>query len=121
MAKRASQTKPVKVRSTLLSVALVAVILHGIIMAAIYWTVLPDAQRGFQNLSVWVMLLSAVADIVAGVALWYWKQWGIYLFGISTIAGAVIVALYNPFLLFGSILPAVIVLYIIMRQRNLFE
>lgn len=120
MAKRTSQAKPVKTRSTLLSIAIVAVILHGIIMAAIYWTVLPDAQRGLQNISVWVMFLSAIADIVAGVALWYWKQWGIYLFGASTIAGAVIVALYNPFLIFGSILPAVIVLYIIMTQRKLF-
>ena len=34
-----------KRRSTLLTVALVIVILHGILMAAMYWTVLPDAQR----------------------------------------------------------------------------
>ncbi|MFO7633077.1 MAG: hypothetical protein R6W76_11080 [Caldilinea sp.] len=121
MTKRKNQTKPAKERSTLLAIALVAVILHGIIMAAVYWTVLPDAQRGVQNISVWIMFLTAVADIVAGVALWRWKQWGIYLFGIATIAGAVIVMLHNPFLLFGSIIPAIIVLYIIMMQRGKFE
>lgn len=111
-----------KQRSTLLSIALVIVLIHGIIMAAVYWTVLPDAQRGLANIAVWIMFLAAAADVVAAIAMWKWKQWGIYLYGIATIATAIVVLLASGdlFLLFGAILPAIIVLYIVMPQRKLF-
>jgi cation transport ATPase len=118
-----TQPKQHKHRSTLLAVAIVAVILYGIIMAAVYWTVAPDAERALTSISVWVAFLAAAAQVVAGVALWFWKKWGIYLFGISAAASAAVTVLVTGdlFLLFGSLLPAVIVLYIIMTQREKFE
>lgn len=112
-----------KQRNTLLTVALVAVIIHGLIMAAVYWTVLPEAQRGLQNIGVWLMFLTAVADVVAGVALWLWKRWGIYLYAASSAVSAVVIVLFTGdiFLLLGALLPAIIVLYIVMVQRHLFD
>lgn len=120
MTKRSNAPKQ---RSTLLAIALVAVILHGLIMAAVYWTVLPDAQRGVQNLGVWLMFLTAAADVAAGVALWLWKRWGIYLYAVSTIVSAVVIVLFTGdiFLLLGALLPAILVLYIVMAQRTQFE
>jgi cation transport ATPase len=112
-----------KHRSTLLAIAIVAVILYGIIMAAVYWTVAPDTERTLTSISVWVAFLASAAQVVAGVALWFWKKWGIYLFGISAAATAAVTVLVTGdlFLLFGSLLPAVIVLYIIMTHRAKFE
>jgi peptidoglycan/LPS O-acetylase OafA/YrhL len=112
-----------KHRSTLLAIAIVAVILYGIIMAAVYWTVAPDTERALTSISVWVAFLASAAQVVAGVALWFWKKWGIYLFGISAAATAAVTVLVTGdlFLLFGSLLPAVIVLYIIMTHREKFE
>ena len=111
-----------KRRSTLLTAALVIVILHGILMAAMYWTVLPDAQRTVGNVALLVMFLAAAASVVAGVAMWYWKRWGIYLYGVAAVAEAVIALLAsgNLVLLFGALLPAVIVLYIVMAEREKF-
>ncbi len=123
MSKAISQAKAGKRRSTLLTIALVIVILHGIVMAAVYWTVLPDAQRTLGNIALWVMLLAAAASVAAGVAMWYWKRWGIYLYGGAAVAEAVVALLAsgNLILLFGALLPAVIVLYIVMAERGKFE
>jgi peptidoglycan/LPS O-acetylase OafA/YrhL len=118
-----AQPVKAKSRSTLLTIALVLVLLHGIFMAIFYWTVIPDAQRTWSNIVLWVMLLTAVADIVAAAAMWYWKRWGIYLYGIAAVASAVVAVLMTGdlFLVFGALLPAIIVLYIIARHRNQFE
>lgn len=121
--KQAQLPKTTRQRSTLLTIALVLVILHGIFMAVVYWTVVPDAQRTAGNIALWVMLLAAVADVVAGVAMWFWKRWGIYLYGISAVAAAVVAVLATGdlFLVFGALLPAIIVLYIVMTHREKFE
>jgi len=116
--------KPVsKRRSTLLTAALIIVILHGIVMAVVYWTVLPDAQRTVGNIALLGMFGAAAASVVAGVAMWYWKRWGIYLYGAAAVLEAVIALLASGsiFLLFGALLPAIIVLYIVMREQGKFE
>lgn len=123
MSKAISPAKTSKRRSTLLTAALAIVILHGIIMAVMYWTVLPDAQRTLGNIALWGMFLAAAGSVVAGVAMWYWKRWGIYLYGAAAVVEAVIAlaASGNLVLLFGALLPAVIVLYIVMREQGKFE
>ncbi len=123
MSKSMSQAKPVKRRSTLLTIALIIVILHGLVMAAIYWTVVPDAQRTIGNIALWVMFLAAAADVVAGVAMWYWKRWGIYLYGVASAVSAIVAVLAagDLVLLFGALLPAIIVLYIVVAERAKFE
>lgn len=123
MSKAVSRAKTSKRRSTLLTIALVIVILHGIVMAVVYWTVLPDAQRTLGNIALWAMFGAAVASVVAGVAMWYWKRWGIYLYGAAAVVEAVVAlaASGNLVLLFGALLPAVIVLYIVMAERPKFE
>lgn len=123
MSKAISSTKTNKRRSTLLTVALVIVILHGIFMAAVYWTVIPDAQRTVGNIALWSMFLAAAASIVAGVAMWFWKRWGIYLYGAAAVVEAIVALLASGdlVLLFGALLPAVVVLYIVMREQAKFE
>jgi Mn2+/Fe2+ NRAMP family transporter len=55
--------------------------------------------------------------------MWFWKKWGIYLYGIAAVAGAAVALLASGdlFLIFGALLPAIIVLYIVLMQRNNFE
>lgn len=123
MSKATSKARPAKQRNTLLTIALVLVILHGIFLAIVYWTVIPEEQRTVGNLAQWAMFLASAADIVAGVAMWFWKKWGIYLYAVAAVVGAVIAVLASGdlFLIFGALLPAIIVLYIVMMQRNKFE
>ena len=123
MSKAKPAPKPTKHRNTWLTVALVIVFLHGILMAAIFWTVRPDVEKTWGNIAVWIMILSAVGDIVAAVAMWLWKRWGIYLYGLAAIGSAIVAVMASGdlFLLFGALLPAIIVLYIVMMQREKFE
>jgi hypothetical protein len=123
MSKAKPAPKPIKHRNTWLTVALVIVFLHGILMAAIFWTVRPDVEKTWGNIAVWIMILSAVGDIVAAAAMWLWKRWGIYLYGLAAIGSAIVAVMASGdlFLLFGALLPAVIVLYIVMMQRDKFE
>lgn len=122
MSKATNQPKP-KHRNTLLTTALVIVFLHGLLMAAIFWTVRPDVEKTWGNIAVWIMILSAVGDIVAAAAMWLWKRWGIYLYGLAAIGSAIVAVMASGdlFLLFGALLPAIIVLYIVMMQRDKFE
>ncbi|HAJ37243.1 MAG TPA: hypothetical protein DCL15_16355 [Chloroflexi bacterium] len=112
-----------KQRTTLLTVALVIVLLHGLLMFAIFWTVRPEVERAWTNIAVWLMIFSAVGDIVAAGAMWFWKRWGIYLYGAAAIAAAIVAVMASGdlFLLFGALLPAIIVLYIVAMQREKFE
>jgi hypothetical protein len=121
--KATTQTKRAKQRNTLLTIALVLVILHAILVVGIFWFGAPEAQRTIGSIALWLTGLSAIADIVAAVAMWFWKQWGIYLYGIATLAGAVgaLLATGSMLFLFGALLPAIIVLYIVAIQRDKFE
>ncbi len=121
-AKAVAPAKSNKTRNTLLTIALVIVVLHGIVMAAVYWTVIPDAQRTLGNIALIVMFLAAAASIVSGIAMWFWKRWGIYLYGAAAVVEAIValVASGDLILLFGALLPAIIVLYIVMAQREKF-
>jgi len=123
MSKAKPAPKPTKHRNTWLTVALIIVFLHGILMAAIFWTVRPDVEKTWGNIAVWIMILSAVGDIVAAAAMWFWKRWGIYLYGLAAIGSAIVAVMASGdlFLLFGALLPAIIVLYIVMMQRDKFE
>ncbi len=123
MSKAKPAPKPTKHRNTWLTVALIIVFLHGILMAAIFWTVRPDVEKTWGNIAVWIMILSAVGDIVAAAAMWLWKRWGIYLYGLAAIGSAIVAVMASGdlFLLFGALLPAIIVLYIVMMQRDKFE
>jgi hypothetical protein len=123
MSKQTKQLSARKRRNTLLTIALVIVLLHGILMTAIFWTVRPDVERNLGNVAVWIMLLSSVADVVAAIAMWYWKRWGIYLYGVAAIGAAIVAVMASGdlFLLFGALLPAIIVLYIVTMQREKFE
>jgi len=121
--KQTKQTPAPKQRNTLLTIALVVVILHGIFMAAVFWTVRGSAQSTYAQLATWMMAFSAVADIIAAGAMWFWKKWGIYLYGVAAVAHAIATVMVTGdlLLIFGALLPPIIVLYIVMMQRDKFE
>ena len=122
-AKTNTQAKPAQHRNTLLTIALILVILHAILVLALFWFGAPETQRAVGSIALWLTVLSAIGDVVAAVGMWFWKKWGIYLYGIATIAGGIgaMLATGSMLFLFGAILPAIVVLYIVAMQRNKFE
>ena len=119
-----NQQQPAKKeRGALIAVVLVAVALHGLILSAVYFSVLGEAERNVGNWALMAMFATSAADIVAAVAMWFWKRWGMILYGVAAAVQAVVVVLASGdiFLLFGALLPAIIVLYILATRRNQFE
>jgi|WetSurMetagenome_2_1015567.scaffolds.fasta_scaffold48925_1 hypothetical protein len=122
---KGSPKKPIhKERGTLLSVLIVLIGLHGILGAYVgYATMKTEYARVPWVLP--VLILVSVAAIVAAVAMWYWKEWGIYLFAIVCIAQAALHLMItgNLLIVFYEILPVAILAYVINLQskRKLFE
>ncbi len=116
--------KPIhKERGTLLSVLIVLIGIHGILGAYIGYA----TMKAEYTKSPWVLpvlTLVSVAAVVAAVAIWYWKQWGIYLFAIVCIVQAAVHLMVTGelFIVFYDILPVAILAYVINLQskRKLF-
>jgi hypothetical protein len=113
-----------KERGTLLSVLIVLIGLHGILGAYVGYATM---KAEYANVP-WVLpvlTLVSVAAVVAAVAIWYWKQWGIYLYAIVCIAQAAVHLMItgNLLIVFYEILPVAILAYVINLQskRKLFE
>lgn len=122
---KSSAKKPVhKERGTLLSVLYVLIGLHGVLGAYIgYVTMKTEYVKAPWALA--VLTLVSVAAIAAAVAMWYWKQWGIYLYAVVCIVQAVVHLMMtgSMMVMFYDILPVAILAYIINLQskRQLFE
>jgi hypothetical protein len=120
-----SASKPVhKERGTLLSVLIVLIGLHGILGAYVGYASM-KAEYAKAPWVLPVLTLVSVAAVVAAVAIWYWKEWGIYLYAVVCIAQAAVHLMVTGdlFIVFYDILPVAILAYVINLQskRKLFE
>jgi len=111
-------------RGTLLSILIVLIGLHGMLGAYIGYATM-KAEYAKVPWVIPVLTLVSVAAIVSAVAIWYWKQWGIYLYAIVCIVQAAVHLMVTGdlFIVFYDILPVAILAYVINLQskRKLFE
>ena len=128
MTKSKSHQQQKPKRGGLLTFAIVMVIVVNLILAAgihsLKGTLAPDAHIGLIILT-WAF---ALASVVAGVAMWFWKKWGITLYIISSIAIVVLTFLIFSLadvttwgMIMGGLLPVIIVLYIIKPHLKHFR
>jgi len=72
-----------------------------------------------------VMILISIADIVAAIGIWFWKQWAIYLYVISTVVATAIaiVVTASVWASLYQMLPVAILGYVLNLQnkQKLFE
>ena len=113
-----------KERGTLLTVLLALIFVHALFATYLGYTSLQDEYAR----TTWVlplMTLVSVACIVAAVGMWYWKQWGIYLYATACIIQAAVhLALTGSLMVvFYDLLPLSILAYVINLQskQKLFE
>jgi uncharacterized membrane protein (DUF2068 family) len=71
------------------------------------------------------MILISLADLIAAIGMWFWKQWGIYLYIISTgvVAAISIVLTASVWVSLYQFIPVLILGYVITLQnkQKLFE
>ncbi len=55
--------------------------------------------------------------------MWFWKRWGIYVYVIATfvLAGVVLLQTGSMIMLFGALIPMIIVLYIFSKSLKHFK
>jgi len=115
-----------KERGGWLTAAIVFVILHGLLMLGIIYgnNLLQKTAVPLPSWFVPSVIAAAIADVIAGIALWKWKGWGFYLYLVSTI---VIITLgimatgYAMLWSFSRLLPFVIVGYIMRPKWQYFD
>ena len=112
-----------KKRGALITTVLVIVALHGVLMTVAYYSMVDETQRSLGNWMLLAMIATSAADIVAAGGMWFCKRWGMILYGVAAAvqAAVAVLATGDIFLLFGALLPAIIVLYILATRRDQFE
>ncbi len=120
-AKSAGKRPVNKRRGGLLSFLIILIGVHAIFATYLSYTYLKQAYLVQRTWILVVLLLISLADIVAAIALWLWRQWGIYLYIIATAALAAIsiVVTGNVWVSFYQFIPVAILGYVINLQNKL--
>jgi len=114
-----------KQRTTLMTIAIAIVFLHGLIATAIVFAYLYSIG-GIGEINKQILFglhaAAAVAGVIAAVALWRWKLWGLYVYAAAAVAEAALaLMLVGMYGLFAELVPAFVVIYILYPKIKLFE
>jgi hypothetical protein len=114
------QTKETKKeRGGWLTAALVLIIIRNTVVAIWIFTLGKNDNVTTGTLMTALLVLVALTDVISGIGMWYWKKWGLYLFGISTIVGIVLHTLVlGPFVIFHDVVGPAILGYIMTSQNK---
>ena len=112
-----------KERSTILTVALVFVILHGLFMSIAAISTKNYNGEVSMPLVYTLFVLASFASAVAGYGLWKWKIWGFNLYlGASVVIMALATMLTGSIMAaFWGLIPFAIVGYIVRLDWNKFD
>ena len=120
---KSTHHEPARQRGALLTIAIILVVFHGILYTALAYPAIREQGLAESSLLLVLFLVCALADIVAGVAMWFWKRWGVYLFVVAGITTAIIVliATASMTMFIGAFLHMVIVGYIVYPRLKYFD
>ncbi len=112
-----------KERGAGLSIWLVLIAVHGAIFTFLTWSVIKPGDYSAPSWLLWLLLLLSAADVVAAIALWYWKRWGIQLYAVATVLSIVfgLIATGTQLFVFYAILPLVILGYFLKPKWEYLE
>jgi hypothetical protein len=111
-----------KERGTWLSLWLILIMLHGIFASGLIWYLRSQRSDPSPSWILAILFLLAIADIVAALAAWNWKKWGLWLYALSTAIGIVIglVLTASQLIVFHDIIPLAILGYLVRDKRDQF-
>ncbi|NJD58228.1 MAG: hypothetical protein C3F13_19560 [Anaerolineales bacterium] len=118
---KAPVKKPVKkTHGTLLTILIALIGLHGLAGIYLIYSSIKQAYISQRPGILAVLIAVAVANIVAAIAIWYWKQWGIYVYILATVAVATlsIVVTGNVWASLYQFIPVGILGYVISLQNK---
>lgn len=112
-----------KERGTWLSLWLMLIMIHGFVASGLIWYL---RAQGNDSSPVWmlaILFVLGIVDIVAAIAAWNWKKWGLWLYLISTAIGIAVglVLTRTQLIVFHDIIPLVILGYLVRDKREWFD
>jgi hypothetical protein len=114
-----------KKRGALLSILIFLIGIHAILGILVTYSYLKQDYIGQKPWILGVLIAVSVANLVAAVGIWYWKQWGIYVYILTTVVAATmsIVLTGNVWASLYQFIPVAILGYVISLQnkQKLFE
>lgn len=118
--KGTSKKQVTKHRGGLLSFLIILMGVHAVSASYLIYTTLKQDLSGQRTWILVTLLLVSLADIVAAVGMWLWKEWAIYLYFIATAAlAAVSIAVTgNVWVSLYQFIPAAILGYVIRLQNK---
>lgn len=122
MTTRRQDSVAAKERGIWLSLWLILILLHGIFASGLIWYLRSQRSDPSPSWVLAILFLLAVADIVAALAAWKWKKWGLWLYASSTAVGIVIglVLTASQLVVFHDIIPLLILGYLVRDKRDSF-
>jgi hypothetical protein len=114
---------PKKVHGGWLTAMLIIIGLHGVLTTALLLTLRKQPGPMPPTWLIAAAVAVGLADILAAVAIWFWKRWGLYLYVVSSLAGIALglVVFPTPLLItaFHGIIPVAILGYILTWQKKM--
>ncbi len=106
-------------RSKSQTAALIYVVIHGFI----FWAIARTMSVDDTTLALVLFGLASLASVIAGIAMWFWKRWGIHLYVIASLVlgGVVLLKTVSMFMMFGVMLPMSIVIFIFKPAYKHFK
>ncbi len=122
-AQKAASAPVKRERGTLLTIAIILVIINHVVLAAVAYYDLSNNVLQAKSLYMPILYLTSLTSIVAGLAMWFWKGWGFQLYVASALVAATAAFLNTGYImvLFASVLPPVIVAYIYVPRQKYFD
>ena len=94
-------------------------VIHGFI----FWAIARTMSVDDTTLALVLFGLASLASVIAGIAMWFWKRWGIHLYVIASLVlgGVVLLKTVSMFMMFGVMLPMIIVIFIFKPAYKHFK
>lgn len=120
-AQKASPPVVQKKRGGWLTAAIVIMAVHGVFNTV---ALLALRKSEYTNIPPWLWataFLDGILTVVAAVALWYWKRWGLYVYVVATFASIAVGLIVYPSQIaaFYNVIPLLILGYILQGQRKM--
>jgi hypothetical protein len=118
--KKSTKKEVKKRRGGLLSVLIILIGVHAIFATYLSYTSLKQYYVGQKDWILGLLVLISLADLVAAVGIWLWKQWAIYLYIAATVilTAMSIVLTGSVWVILYQMLPVAILGYVINLQNK---
>lgn len=123
MSKVHEANTPAKERGGWLTAWLGLILLHSILASYLIFYLRQQQSESSPSWVLTLLFLLSIADIVAVIAIWYWKKWGLMLYAISTVAGIILglILTRSQLIVFHDIVPLAILGYLIRDKWGWFN